>query len=1202
MLAEKIQHFLGVLFILSLILTQSLIYIAVRALETSTPTVLPAVFIEPLAGSTITRGQTLNIRASLGEEGAFYSVVFFTLGLVDSTNQLNFEASRQDDNSWMARNAWDSSSWPIGTYRIRATANVYNSQGLLERTLVSEFQNFILAAAPPANDDTATSTVPNTDQPGSFTPSINSRLVRPEANQAISLAERTWEAQLLVESSNLILNNVRFDLYLQNSDNLNFTKIRENIPTVFSESAGGQGYYGAHISSAGLSTGIYKLVALADGTVSTDSDVHYEALALGSSVFTLTAVSTPETTLTVHFLSPSAGQNLSGTAEISVELSRDLASGHSLRAYFISSASLPNLDISRYRDRAITLSRTSDSSLRYRASASLAIYSAGQYSLLVYDEINDRLTLLGSLALNINQVSDDTSGRGYIILLNPLNGSTVRESLLHLSIQTSRNYQSLSLELVKTDDQALSSGEVSIPRLNGLSWVRTLTLADYLTDGLYNLIVTAAGADDNATSTAEQEVFNLTLDRFQDQADITSPYLTLGVLRGSGTDNSIQDLVTLRAKSNLRAQVYFVWRDTVEREEVWRLPHTTLLTVPEAETGSNVYQYETVMDSRHLANGNYYFSGELVSAGQVGAVSSDRLVTIYNGGTAEGSDADEDQSVVRLEKIYKKLSDGISRLVFYIRTTRSDSKEALELTILDENNTNLGQITLEKISSEQARVLNPSITLESDDHTFYRGEVADSLYSGSATHLISLARLDAVGNTIQRTNALRLAIREGSAQVPEEIALGEGRREDDDSRPADSYRDQASSTMSGVSRSGLGAHPFTACSDVNIREDKNCQAFRALLERRVDQRCWEQSIYDPEACEDYLHRLLVDPECQEQSIVEREECKDYLLEKYASNVECRLTDLDTCHQVLRDKYLNRLVVRQKERKTLAEVINPLIGKNLTVGDLIKELSDQGLSPEALPLKSNQNITIFISQSRGQVLLEEINQLTMLFQAVLILDSDGDSLADDLENYYQTDPNQPDSDGDGYTDGLEISNNYDPSGPGVLSKERTGWDKAILSGQALEQPKASADNFSTDLTLADIANEADGLVLLSGTGPADTWLTLYLYSDLPLVMVTKTDASGNWSYTINRSLTDGHHQAYVTINDDTGRIREQSAPLSFLVKEAKAVTADEYFDEAAVETVPDSLLRYYIFGGVLLVLLALLIIYLIHRNKHSLNLQ
>ena len=77
------------------------------------------------------------------------------------------------------------------------------------------------------------------------------------------------------------------------------------------------------------------------------------------------------------------------------------------------------------------------------------------------------------------------------------------------------------------------------------------------------------------------------------------------------------------------------------------------------------------------------------------------------------------------------------------------------------------------------------------------------------------------------------------------------------------------------------------------------------------------------------------------------------------------------------------------------------------------------------------------------------------------------------------------------------------------------------------------------------------------------------------MLTKTDASGNWSYAIKKSLVDGDHKVYITINDETGKIVKQSNSLSFLVKSAQAVSAADYFDINTSEDKTDFMILYYI---------------------------
>jgi hypothetical protein len=59
-----------------------------------------------------------------------------------------------------------------------------------------------------------------------------------------------------------------------------------------------------------------------------------------------------------------------------------------------------------------------------------------------------------------------------------------------------------------------------------------------------------------------------------------------------------------------------------------------------------------------------------------------------------------------------------------------------------------------------------------------------------------------------------------------------------------------------------------------------------------------------------------------------------------------------------------------------------------------------------------------------------------------LDTDADGLPDYIENYYGTDPNNPDTDGDGYKDGEEVENGYDPLASGSAKLD---YDK-LLGGK------------------------------------------------------------------------------------------------------------------------------------------------------------
>jgi hypothetical protein len=67
----------------------------------------------------------------------------------------------------------------------------------------------------------------------------------------------------------------------------------------------------------------------------------------------------------------------------------------------------------------------------------------------------------------------------------------------------------------------------------------------------------------------------------------------------------------------------------------------------------------------------------------------------------------------------------------------------------------------------------------------------------------------------------------------------------------------------------------------------------------------------------------------------------------------------------------------------------------------------------------------------------------------------------------------------------------------------------------------------------------------------------------MVLTTSTDESGNWTYDLADNVVDGEHTVYVAISDETGKIQKKGNPLSFLVREARAVTETDFLGEAAL---------------------------------------
>ncbi|MCK5590427.1 MAG: hypothetical protein KAI72_00590, partial [Candidatus Pacebacteria bacterium] len=219
-------------------------------------------------------------------------------------------------------------------------------------------------------------------------------------------------------------------------------------------------------------------------------------------------------------------------------------------------------------------------------------------------------------------------------------------------------------------------------------------------------------------------------------------------------------------------------------------------------------------------------------------------------------------------------------------------------------------------------------------------------------------------------------------------------------------------------------------------------------------------------------------------------------------------------------------------------------------------------------KTAREFGVELSDEEIELIRKEINNKTSEFKKVIeekkeifqgrveqnvFEDSDKDGVSNyDEINIYNTDPLDVDSDNDGYTDGAEIVGGFNPSDS--LVEAIIKYEEPTTSGYLEEEIFSINSIFVEEVEVNEKGKEKAKKIAFEGTAPANSFVTLYIYST-PIIVTVKTDKNGDWSYVLDKELEDGEHEIYVAIIDNAGKIFAKSNPLPF-VKEAEAVGFSE----------------------------------------------
>jgi hypothetical protein len=342
-------------------------------------------------------------------------------------------------------------------------------------------------------------------------------------------------------------------------------------------------------------------------------------------------------------------------------------------------------------------------------------------------------------------------------------------------------------------------------------------------------------------------------------------------------------------------------------------------------------------------------------------------------------------------------------------------------------------------------------------------------------------------------------------------------------------------------------------------------------------------------------------ECRDAGVSDGR-CAEWLKAKYQETVCLKIgaTTREACEAYLKGASLpvdERTLFGFASKKDLAradEAMRSLIGKSVAAEEL---------PPEVKPFLSFEPRTgagVFVLRPAPPA-----DPARETSPALVVLDADLDGLPDDVEARLGTDPRKTDTDDDGFSDAEEVRNGYNPLGGGKLGVPLRGVEEAIINARPIEEPRGAGETdpsfaVAEAVTTDEPSTPGEAPTLrLSGKAAPNTVVTLFIYSYLPVVVTTTTDADGNWTYDFSSKLAEGRHEAYVSVNDDTGKLVAASAPLAFFVRTARAVSEDEFLrPDVDVEEAPASQTRLFLIGGGILVLLAIGLAALIVRQVRS----
>jgi len=390
------------------------------------------------------------------------------------------------------------------------------------------------------------------------------------------------------------------------------------------------------------------------------------------------------------------------------------------------------------------------------------------------------------------------------------------------------------------------------------------------------------------------------------------------------------------------------------------------------------------------------------------------------------------------------------------------------------------------------------------------------------------------------------------------------------------------------------------CAKAGLGDPTSCRRF--LEATKLPEACRAAGISDREECEKRLHEQAEARYCANGAVAgDAAACQEAIFREVGARVRCEGLSAAECQAVVKTSRLGEVAEAERMVRTVERARALSSDQPLRLADL-SVVSGAGAAEigKMMPFAAGSDAKATLLSSRASVVMDAAGDVRPVLSAVAVIDRDGDGVPDDMESSLGLDPLKAETQ-PGLTDGEAFRERAARSGAPV--------ERAVASGQPLGQPldEGEVDLRLTVRTVSFASTEAkvatkisadkNQTLNFSGNGVPGETVTIYIYSDIPLVMTTTVGEDGEWRLDLDEPLADGVHEAYVAVNDDTGRVIRKSDLMAFVINAAQAMTPSEALApglplevsadaNAASGSASESYLQLYVIGGIGLLLVAM----------------